>query len=255
MPFTFAHPAAILPFRHWFASSNGALSALVVGSVIPDFPYFFLFLPSADVTHSWVGLFKWCLPLAFVVWLFWRWLVVPLLIDVVPSFVGQRLRLIPVVWPKSIGAWLLALCAVCLGAATHLLWDGFTHRLGFVVQMFPEMEREVFAWQGYTLTVYRLLQHLSSLVGVSVLLFFCVRWWHSTPPEGSYQPRDFAWLLTVLVALLLMGVVRVWWFWGTFIAEKVLFLNVVWMIRWGLVVVALYVLFWHVRWWWCAIHG
>ena len=39
MPFTFSHPAAVLPLRllprHWFS-----LTGLVIGSMVPDFEYF-----------------------------------------------------------------------------------------------------------------------------------------------------------------------------------------------------------------------
>ena len=36
MPLTIAHPAAVLPFRH----SRLPISALVIGSLAPDFEYF-----------------------------------------------------------------------------------------------------------------------------------------------------------------------------------------------------------------------
>ena len=42
MPFTFAHPAAVLPFakKH---SSYISVTALILGSMAPDFPIFFIF--------------------------------------------------------------------------------------------------------------------------------------------------------------------------------------------------------------------
>jgi hypothetical protein len=39
MPFTLSHPAAILPLR-LLLGRFGVLSALVIGSMAPDFPYF-----------------------------------------------------------------------------------------------------------------------------------------------------------------------------------------------------------------------
>ena len=254
MPFTFAHPAVVLPFRRWFASSpNAVCSALVIGSVIPDFSYFFSFLPGGEISHSWFGLFMFCLPMGLLVWILWMGLIMPSLRDALPSFLVRRMRVMPLVWPESTRAWLKVLLALWLGALTHVIWDGFTHRLGFVVQMFPAMEREVFAWRGYTLTQYRLLQHASTVVGLSVVFVFCVRWWCTALPHGDYHPRDSVWLTWVFCVLILVGLGRIGWFWGTRIGEKILFLNVVWVIRWGLVSVVLYGLFWHGRRFWRGV--
>ncbi|MEM7184808.1 MAG: DUF4184 family protein [Spirochaetota bacterium] len=42
MPFTFSHPAIVLPFVK-FPKQWVCLSALIVGSIVPDFEYFMFF--------------------------------------------------------------------------------------------------------------------------------------------------------------------------------------------------------------------
>jgi hypothetical protein len=51
MPFTFAHPAAVLPLRR-FCPDRLVWSALVIGTVSPDLEYFVRLAPSARWTCS-----------------------------------------------------------------------------------------------------------------------------------------------------------------------------------------------------------
>ena len=63
MPFTFAHPAAILPLRRFRFLQT---VPLIIGSIVPDAPYFFPtrygrgFFPD---THTLHGTFMTCLPM------------------------------------------------------------------------------------------------------------------------------------------------------------------------------------------------
>ena len=61
MPATFAHPAAVLPFRvfgkRWFN-----FAALVIGSVTPDFAYFIRRFDVATYAHSLSGTIFFCVP-------------------------------------------------------------------------------------------------------------------------------------------------------------------------------------------------
>lgn len=53
MPLTFAHPAAILPFSR--QSKYIHFSALVLGSMAPDFEYFLRGRPVGEIGHSFTG--------------------------------------------------------------------------------------------------------------------------------------------------------------------------------------------------------
>ena len=63
MPLTISHPAASVSF----ARLNLPLSALVIGSMMPDFPYFIPALFSqSGFSHSIIGVFIFCLPVGLV---------------------------------------------------------------------------------------------------------------------------------------------------------------------------------------------
>src|ERR1700685_2244171 len=65
MPFTFAHPAAILPLRR-FCPRFFSFPALVIGSLCPDAGYCFGTLDMDDFSHSLKGSIEFCLPVGVV---------------------------------------------------------------------------------------------------------------------------------------------------------------------------------------------
>src|SRR5690349_14740000 len=66
MPFTAAHPAAILPLAVRLSVPYG-VSALAVGSMSPDFEYFLWRHAASTSGHSIDGLFVFCLPAGLIV--------------------------------------------------------------------------------------------------------------------------------------------------------------------------------------------
>ena len=67
MPWTFAHPAAILPLRRHLPQA-----ALVVGSISPDIGYYLGLYPLATFAHSGWGLLLACLPIGAAVLVVWH---------------------------------------------------------------------------------------------------------------------------------------------------------------------------------------
>lgn len=63
MPFTFSHPALILPLKqakaHWFS-----LTGLAAGSMAPDFEYFFKVHATSTISETLPGIFTFNLPVA-----------------------------------------------------------------------------------------------------------------------------------------------------------------------------------------------
>jgi hypothetical protein len=177
MPLTIAHPAAIVPlFRRM--KKYGELSALIIGSMAPDFTYF-LFLPiSRAQTHSFAGLFWFCLPMGLFAYFVFHGLLRRPLLSLLP--VQFALRLEPNNEEKKLHAWnsnLLPLCvSILTGAATHLLWDSFTHEYDFAAQTFPFLQTRLFTLFGYNVLLYKALQHGSSVVGISLLIFWTIQW-------------------------------------------------------------------------------
>jgi Domain of unknown function (DUF4184) len=143
----------------------------VIGSMVPDFGYILPIHPLRAVTHSAVSLVTFSLPLGLLAyWLFQRWMKVPLL-NLLPDQAYLRWR--PFAAPavaSSPRQWFLAAGGVLLGAATHLVWDGFTHEGARGMRMMPELDDWRFELHGHALIGARLLQDGSSMLGLAIVL-------------------------------------------------------------------------------------
>src|SRR5262245_59833653 len=129
MPFTLAHPAAIISLRKYLP-----LSRLVLGSMSPDFEYMLRLTAISEFSHTLSGLLYFCVPIGILfLWLF-HYSAKPLLLLLLPFSLRQRLK--PYsdfnFWPA--GRFALILLAVLIGAFTHIAWDSLTHEYGWTVQ-------------------------------------------------------------------------------------------------------------------------
>ena len=165
MPFTGSHPAAVLPFVRWLPPS-----ALVFGSMAPDFPYYAPLPVSGPTTHSWLGVVTVDVVLAALAWAVWRFLVGPAVLALVPPL-GRRLPRLP-----DEGRLVLLPVAFVVGAATHVAWDSFTHSGMWGPAHLAALRATYGPIPGYAWA-----QYASGLVGGAVLLWWCRRWWRRQP--------------------------------------------------------------------------
>jgi hypothetical protein len=208
VPFTGSHPAAVLPFIRWLPSS-----ALVIGSMAPDLPYYLRVPVDSGLTHSLLGVITADLVLGAAVFLAWQSLIGPAVVAFTPASLRARLGdRTPAGLRHHLGSArgvVLVVLALVLGAATHVVWDSFTHAgmPGSVAVAWP---REDIG----PLPVYEWAQYLSGLVGGAVLYAWARRWWRSHPPvEVSKGPaiptkvRRLVWvgITACVVAGALMG--------------------------------------------------
>jgi hypothetical protein len=181
MPFTVSHAAAVLPI-HRFSRHRLPLTALMIGSMAPDFGYFFSQQISRQLTHGFLGLFTFALPVGLGVWLFYVAFLEKSAITLLSDRWHTRFAHTEAITPSLI---VRAALAILLGAVTHLLWDSFTHRGTFATDAFP-------ALLGHTpgvswLPIYHLLHGLSSVVGLVIL----ARWakhLHRQPARSQIRP-------------------------------------------------------------------
>lgn len=167
MPWTFAHPAAVLPLRR-FCPGLLNFTALLVGSTTPDIGYYLLLPNLGPFTHSLAGSVLACLPVGLVLLAVLALLRKPLWF-VLPQ--PHRDALAPLALsPLSFqpSALLTAAVSLVLGAWTHIAWDSFTHRNGWMVSLLPSL-RKIYWVGGTVYPGYYLLQQLSTLVGAVVL--------------------------------------------------------------------------------------
>jgi hypothetical protein len=187
MPWTFAHPLAVVPFRR-FRRLNFA--ALVIGSMSPDFGYYLRF-PGAGTAHTILGTFTVCLPCGlFGVGLFY--LLRRPLCFVLPQ--PHRAALTPpAVRPAAVslpGFFIAALC-VLLGAWTHIIWDSFTHRGGFAVEHLSVLRAPVVHVGGSTLPVSYVIQQTSTFIGGAILVILYFRWLRRQVTPAVAEPERF----------------------------------------------------------------
>ncbi|WP_426061936.1 DUF4184 family protein [Hymenobacter sp. B1770] len=130
MPFTFAHPALVLPFlnakRTWFSATG-----LIAGSIVPDFEYFLRMRKGLSYySHTWPGLFWFDLPFAVLLTLVFHAVVRTPLLQRLPAPIYSRLAPCALPnWPRTLRhRWLTILLSILLGTLTHFGWDWFVHQ-------------------------------------------------------------------------------------------------------------------------------
>jgi hypothetical protein len=181
MPFTVSHAAAVLPL-HRLGRAELPLTALMIGSMAPDFGYFFAHDASRTLTHSFASLPVFSLPAGLLVWLFYIVVLEKATITLLPDrwhtrFAHSDALTLPLL--------LRACVAILLGAVTHLLWDAFTHRGTFVTDAWPALQGPTpgFSW----MPIYHLLHGLSSVVGLAILIIW-LRHLHRQPARSLIRP-------------------------------------------------------------------
>jgi hypothetical protein len=168
MPFTIAHAAAVLPLR----KTGLPLAAMMIGSMSPDFSYFTPVTINFE-THTLAGLFWFCLPVGFLVWLLFVRLLEAPSIALLPE--AWRSRVTPSDRPLTPANLLRVSIAILVGAATHLLWDSFTHSQTPVAQALPALQDVTVPILDRHLSVFRFLQYLSSAFGLVALAVWAWR--------------------------------------------------------------------------------
>jgi len=212
VPFTLAHPAAVLPL----VRRPLVASALVAGAVAPDLLYLdplYRFATreingnlTLTLTHKFSSVL-WLDPLlALILLLVFNVVVKRPVLALAPSALAARLSSPrdPVQLP-SLGVLGWTVVSAAIGALTHVLWDSFTHYDGYFVRHY----RDVFTAQVTSAwDVNRVLQYLSTVGGCLILAIWLYRWYRRTAPEtvasGDQVP---SWVrYVVLAAVVLVGV-------------------------------------------------
>lgn len=204
MPFTFSHPAAVIPLLR-----RGRLigSALVFGTMAPDLPYFAGAFALGDTAHAW-----WAVPtvdIAITLALVGVWH---------PVLRGPLVGLLPPRWAaaaeqltrphdRRIGlsrALWFALSAG-IGAATHVAWDAFAHPGRFGTRLLPALENA----RLFGKPPYDWLQYGSSVIGLVALGWYATQELRRAERAGgapvagaSVATRRLVLGLTVVAAML-----------------------------------------------------
>ncbi|GFH35201.1 DUF4184 family protein [Streptomyces pacificus] len=215
MPFTLSHAAAVLPCIRRSGTARGPLvaSALVAGSFAPDITYFTAsVLPGAmrfgDVTHGPLGVLT--VDVGIAAGLVGLWLMVrePLLALLPPRLQARAHAVVrggarP---GRTRAALVLWFCvSAVIGAATHVVWDAFTHFDRWGTRALPALAQSV---AGFPLYTY--MQYGSSILALVALGWFTRSVWERTPPNAGPAPvpsigRRGRWAAAVLLTLCVLA--------------------------------------------------
>ncbi len=207
MPWTFAHPAAILPLRRlcprWLS-----LPALILGTLAPDMGYYVgMHGKWRAFCHSPEGVLIACLPVCLLLLALLLRFAAPLTV-LLPephrALVRAELRPSPhPVWTAAA----VAVLSILLGATTHLLWDSFTHDGFWGTELLPELDEPLLDATGQQFNFAQLLQHLSTAMGVVLLALAYRRSVRArlpaTPP--ARDPRRTRLLLACAAVAVMVG--------------------------------------------------
>jgi len=202
MPFTLAHPAAVIPLRR----TRLIRSALVTGAIAPDLLYFIPGPFDHRLGHTLLGAFYFSLPAGLVVlFLFHRFLKLPL-ISLLPVHLQSRLAVLCrkfSFWPAARLA--IILLSLLAGILTHVAWDGFTHEHGVFVSLIPALRQPVAIPFYGDAPLFKLLQHASTVIGLAVVGWVLLGWSRQAPRAEIRLPLRFRAKTKALVAALLVA--------------------------------------------------
>lgn len=202
MPFTFSHPAIILPLTY-FPGKWFSLTGLVIGSLVPDFEYFLRMNLESNYSHTIGGLFWFDLPLGLLLAFLFHKVVKQSLFDNLPVFFRSRFsRFRQFRWNEYFRKnTYVVIISLFIGSVSHLFWDSFTHDQGYFAATIPVLTNTV-DFFGVQVPVLKILQHTSTLIGGIVIAFAIYKL-----PEDKQSTKNVDWQYWITIYALLVGVV------------------------------------------------
>ena len=213
MPFTYvSHQAPVLAIKwRWPAAVDG--TAMVMGSMAPDWSYALHGTPLAFDAHGGWGLVVFCVPAAVVAAAILRRMA-PVLFGYVPSPPVLPLRQLGVLGLRR-PRLAVSLASGLVGALTHAVWDLFTHDGSWGPRHIAWLRSTAVEVAGHSQTWAGMLQYASHVGGALVSVYLLsrilrsgslLRWYgvvaaddDAPPPQGMVR------FWTVAAAGLLAG--------------------------------------------------
>ncbi|PBJ13765.1 DUF4184 family protein [Flavobacterium sp. ACN6] len=199
MPFTFSHPAIILPLRclpkSWFS-----FTSLIIGSLTPDFEYFLRMKVKSNYSHTLSGIFWFDLPLTIILAFIFHNLARNLLFQNLPSIIKNRVFVFTefnwnIYFKRN---WFIVSLSALIGIISHVFWDGFTHNHGYFVNQIDFL-RNSLSFLGKEIPFWKIAQHGSSIIGglIIIVTFFKL-------PQNVNSPnsiRRLYWISIILFSI------------------------------------------------------
>lgn len=209
MPFTFSHPAIVLPLTYlpnkWYS-----LTGLIIGSLTPDFEYFIRMRIQSDYSHTGLGVFRFDLPLGILLAFIFHNIVRDQLFDNLPVFLKSRVSVFKqfdwnLYFKKN---WFIVMVSIIIGAVSHIFWDSFTHDHGYFVQVIPSLTNTLEVW-GRQVPILKILQHSSTLIGGFIIAFAI----YKLPTDETVRANMSVKYWTIIVGLT-FAIIALRFIWG-----------------------------------------
>lgn len=197
MPFTLAHPAIVLPFV-FLPRKYISMTALIVGSLVPDAESYIRTYTEKDLTHTWAGFIFFGLPFGLFLTFVFHNIVRNSLINNLPLFLQQRFsRFTAFNWNKRFRKeWPVIIISMVIGGVSHFFWDSFSHFDGVLFRRYPRLRGNINLFDT-ELEIPYLVQYASTLLGIMLILVFVARMPHVKKPK--IQPISAKFWITVLL--------------------------------------------------------
>lgn len=182
----------------------------------PDFEYFLHARIISRVSHTLAGAFEFSLPAALVVLSLFFWVMERPLLVLMPSSIQRRVVLKPFTllpWKR----FFLIIASLMVGIASHLIWDSFTHPGMWAVDHFHWFHKSQRVL-GHRISNYEIAQHLSTLLGLTLITASVVHWYRTTPEHGTTIPALRPTTRSTIAVLILISAAAL----GFFRAEAVI---------------------------------
>lgn len=188
---------------------------MVVGCFAPDFEYFIRLAPRGGLGHTLPGLFILDLPLGLIVlWLFHAYAKEPL-----RAWLPQRVRertpagldISSILSPVRL---LLTAASILVGAATHILWDSFTHPAYWPYRHWALLSCKLNAPLVGRVPYFKLFQHGSTVLGMVLLALWFAGWYRKAMPQSESDPQQEngrAVSGAIAIVAVCLGIARAWW--------------------------------------------
>ena len=204
MPFTFSHPAIILPLQD-FSKNWFSLTGLVVGSLTPDFEYFIRMQIQSNYSHTLYGIFWFDLPLAILLSFAFHNFIRNTLFTNTPNFIKSRLFLFTMFnWNYYFKRnWIIVILSIIIGIASHLFWDSFTHQHGYFVEHISILNNNLFFLKN-KIPIWKIAQHLSTLIGAIIIIIAFLKLPKNTIHQLDINKRYWAFIcmFTLIISIL-----------------------------------------------------
>ncbi|SET43831.1 DUF4184 family protein [Thorsellia anophelis] len=204
MPWTFSHPAAVIPIAR---ICNGKVPAigLVVGSCSPDFGYYLNTWDIATRSHSFVHSLYIALPICLILIAIFSTLRDGVL-QLLPKIYSQVFeKFIPQIGIPKFRNLFFMVVAIVIGIYSHIIWDSFTHNPKYFRDWWPFIGY-VFTVKGIEIPFFKILQHSSSVIGISLLLYWLIKTvnLHRKQQVNPLKSKSISWQVVYLFCIIIV---------------------------------------------------